>query len=408
VNKKNLKSKNLFTSAIALAFIIQIVMTGCLFLSAPVQAQTKSYTMDLEIPIPTLNKTITFDGSTKPIADYVKAIYTFGVGIVGIVAAVVLMIAGVMWITAGGNSSNVSEAKSMITAALTGLVLVLTSYLLLDQINPALVNLQPTTIANITLAPPTPTSVNCDWTWGTGLGVIGASQGLSGKVYSGQSLCTTAKPAHDNAQCLCTYNKNQNLNCSWSTTATCPTGNIGIPVIHPDAGLDAPEPLGNLPAIKECGSSGYGASNICCCPPASLTCTGGTCSQVDPYITISAQKYGVDAKTLKSLIVAGEGCNPSKSSGGACGYGQEIFSTRSAICNIPGDADASCAAVQNNTQLDIDCMAILIKTYSAKDISAVASLYATGKPNICSNTGDNTGGGYCIRVKNFYSTCSNQ
>jgi len=41
------------------------------------------------------------------------------------------------------------EAKSMIGAALTGLVLALTSYLILNTINPALVNLQVTNINSV-------------------------------------------------------------------------------------------------------------------------------------------------------------------------------------------------------------------------------------------------------------------
>jgi hypothetical protein len=116
----------------------------------PAAAQTNTAnSLTLQVPIPTFNggsATVKFNGTTGPIANYIKAIYTYAVSAVGIVAAVVLMIGGLMWITAGGNASNVSEAKAMITASLTGLVLVLASYLLLDQINPALINLGTETI----------------------------------------------------------------------------------------------------------------------------------------------------------------------------------------------------------------------------------------------------------------------
>lgn len=159
-------------SALVVIFIVQAMIgTVLFFMPAPAQAAS-DYSINLEVPIPTLHggsANIKFNGSTAPIADYVRAIYTFAVGAVGIVAAVVLMIGGLMWITAGGNASNVSEAKSMITASLTGLVLVLVSYLLLDQINPALVNLkapgiqQPTAVVAQTA---TATS-NCSWQTGT-------------------------------------------------------------------------------------------------------------------------------------------------------------------------------------------------------------------------------------------------
>ena len=89
------------------------------------------------------------DGSTAMIAKYIRAIYKYAIGIVGILAAVVLMIGGVMWIVAGGNSTAIGEAKSWIGASLTGLVLALMSYLILATINPALVDLKTTTIKKI-------------------------------------------------------------------------------------------------------------------------------------------------------------------------------------------------------------------------------------------------------------------
>jgi hypothetical protein len=135
----------IFISAFVAITIIQAIAATALFLTPlPAQAAGKDFSMNLAVPLPTLNggnAHIKFTGDTGPIAAYIKAIYNFAVGAVGIVAAVVLMIGGLMWITAGGNASTVTEAKSMITAAITGLVLVLTSYLLLSQVNPALVNL---------------------------------------------------------------------------------------------------------------------------------------------------------------------------------------------------------------------------------------------------------------------------
>ena len=78
-------------------------------------------------------------GSTASIAKYVRLIYKYAIGIVGILAAVVLMVGGVMWIVAGGSATAIGEAKAWIGASLTGLVIALTSYVILYQINPALV-----------------------------------------------------------------------------------------------------------------------------------------------------------------------------------------------------------------------------------------------------------------------------
>jgi hypothetical protein len=72
------------------------------------------------------------------IGEYIVGIYKYAIGIVGILAAVVMMFGGVRWIMAGGNASAISEAKAWIAAALTGLVLVLSSYTILHYINPSL------------------------------------------------------------------------------------------------------------------------------------------------------------------------------------------------------------------------------------------------------------------------------
>ncbi|MDO8668583.1 MAG: hypothetical protein Q7K35_05900 [bacterium] len=124
-------------------FILQMI---CLFflLAAPVASQAIEFKPQVGIPNSGFENGYKFseNDSTAPIAKYIRAIYNYAIGIIGILAAVILMYGGVLWIVAGGNSSQISEAKSWIGAALTGLVLALTSYLILNTINPALVNLQ--------------------------------------------------------------------------------------------------------------------------------------------------------------------------------------------------------------------------------------------------------------------------
>ena len=112
----------------------------------------------LQIPIPGLNLTkganilanCEKDEKGNPtrcsfpwIGEYVAGIYKYAIGIVGILAAVVLMIGGVIWITAGGNASRIGEAKAWIAASLSGLVIALCSYTILYYVNPSLVNFNP-------------------------------------------------------------------------------------------------------------------------------------------------------------------------------------------------------------------------------------------------------------------------
>ena len=83
------------------------------------------------------------------IAQYIKAIYQYGIGVVGILSTVVLMFGGLLWLTAGGNTGQVTEAKEWIKAALTGLIIALFSYIILLTINPDLINFQPLNITPI-------------------------------------------------------------------------------------------------------------------------------------------------------------------------------------------------------------------------------------------------------------------
>jgi hypothetical protein len=75
------------------------------------------------------------------IGEYIQWLYNYSIGIISLLALLAIMIGGFYWIMAGGSASRVSEAKSWISAAISGLALALTSYLLLFTINSNLVRL---------------------------------------------------------------------------------------------------------------------------------------------------------------------------------------------------------------------------------------------------------------------------
>lgn len=105
----------------------------------------------LQIPIPTLKPFNIKDVIlTEPdaggnryvvvpfIAQYIVAVYKYGISIAFIVSIVVVMIAGFRWMTAGGNTSIIGQAKNMIATTLVGMILLLGSYVLLSTVNPEL------------------------------------------------------------------------------------------------------------------------------------------------------------------------------------------------------------------------------------------------------------------------------
>lgn len=87
--------------------------------------------------------------NTRPIGEYILSIYNYLLAVVGLLAAIVLMISGVIWLTAAGNSDKISQAKNWMIGSLTGLVLMLTSYIILKTVNPGLIEFKNPEISKI-------------------------------------------------------------------------------------------------------------------------------------------------------------------------------------------------------------------------------------------------------------------
>jgi len=80
-------------------------------------------------------------GSMPWIADYIVAIYKYAIVIGAIIAVLVLMLGGILLLTAGGAPGNVKKARSVIFSAVSGLAIILFAHLILNIINPNLVEL---------------------------------------------------------------------------------------------------------------------------------------------------------------------------------------------------------------------------------------------------------------------------
>lgn len=76
------------------------------------------------------------------IGEFFKYNYNLALSIAGILAVIMIVIAGIQWVTSGGNSEMISSAKKRIGGALIGLLIAYLSYTILSIVNPALVNLR--------------------------------------------------------------------------------------------------------------------------------------------------------------------------------------------------------------------------------------------------------------------------
>lgn len=96
------------------------------------------------LPAGTSKTAISFGGKDEfsNIGEFIILMYKYLLTIASIVAVVVIIIAGMQWVSSGGNSEAIGSAKKRISGALIGLFIAYMSYFVLNTINPALVNLR--------------------------------------------------------------------------------------------------------------------------------------------------------------------------------------------------------------------------------------------------------------------------
>lgn len=131
--------------------------------STPVLAQSSYEEPRLQIPIPTVKFSgvdLNDDGTkvTIPyIAEYISGLYAYLISIVGVLAAVMMIIGGFQYLAAGGDSGRVKAAKERITNAIAGTLLALGAYAMLKTISPSLTELKG---LEISVVPAVKTDIN--------------------------------------------------------------------------------------------------------------------------------------------------------------------------------------------------------------------------------------------------------
>lgn len=105
-----------------------------IFNFAPV-AHAAEYTLIAPIPGKEGIKTAT------DFASYLQALFPFLLSIAAALAFVMIVLGGIFYMTSGGNPAAVGSAKNRIKSALIGLLIAVSSYLIINAINPNLLNL---------------------------------------------------------------------------------------------------------------------------------------------------------------------------------------------------------------------------------------------------------------------------
>ena len=137
----------------ATIFLIGLIFSISISALPQKECPPKDGTIVLRVNIPGVTEDLCTAGATKlyqiidsngdkkgDILDFLALSYKFLVGIAGIAAVIAMMVGGYLWLFSGGNSSKVTEAKSIIGSAVLGLFLTIGSFMILNLINPDLVN----------------------------------------------------------------------------------------------------------------------------------------------------------------------------------------------------------------------------------------------------------------------------
>lgn len=82
-------------------------------------------------------------GEVKGIAGYVAALFTIILALASILSVLIIMVAGLMWMTARGNPSAVGKARDLITSSLTSIVILMSVSAIASFIDPNLARLMP-------------------------------------------------------------------------------------------------------------------------------------------------------------------------------------------------------------------------------------------------------------------------
>jgi putative transposon-encoded protein len=76
----------------------------------------------------------------KPLTSLANMIFQIGIVVLIMVSLISIVFGGYVYMTAGGNSAQITSAKSYIGSALLGIVLALTGWLILTTVNPEFTN----------------------------------------------------------------------------------------------------------------------------------------------------------------------------------------------------------------------------------------------------------------------------
>ena len=143
--------KRFLLAEVAIIALIAIFLFFSLNVVYAEEKKSKEIVPKSQVKIPGLEFTpVTFteegEAEVPWIGQYISAIYKWSLTAIAIVAVIMIMIGGLMWMLAGGNETRISQAKKRMQDAVIGLLLLVFLHTILSLINPDLVVFKPLAI----------------------------------------------------------------------------------------------------------------------------------------------------------------------------------------------------------------------------------------------------------------------
>ncbi len=124
-------SKNIFRTS------LQLLALGILLLT-PLFSQAQFGNFEATLPGLEGKSIDDLAAEPKPILSYASIIINYTTAAIIAIGLISMIVGAFIYITAGGDNENVKKGKKFIISALSGIVLALTAWLILNTINPQL------------------------------------------------------------------------------------------------------------------------------------------------------------------------------------------------------------------------------------------------------------------------------
>lgn len=226
--------------------------------------------------------------TVKDIGSYINAFYTYALGAAALIAIVMIMIGGVQYILGAANPEMVGQAKSRMTNAVVGLILILGAYVILNTVNPYLVKFK--TIQAPMLKPSLFLSGACDGDAGYIDQGYKVKPDEDGKTSCGDQGLIYAAPNGATMDSTCTYQA-----CASSDALCSKSGSTYQCMTCDDAGKSSFISAGFTPSEASCTS-------LSAAPPTDAAagrdfCIFGSSERTFYSVPVSTQTYCANVHT---------------------------------------------------------------------------------------------------------------